>query len=193
MLTARYCLRHAAPNMSRALVVGRCFPLAKSRFPPTATFPKSPINPQGSALNLNRGRPSPPRWTRFPLIDLMISQRVLCFVFARAATSATSSRMVGSSVIYAGLIFLKIGTFPLRNGAHNMVFTQGPSAHLPCLATRVGIGRISRSSGIVRFVKGGVVKTFRCRSRICLILPSLLQYCYGYSTQTNSRYCLNSA
>ena len=37
----------------------------------------------------------------------------------------------------------------------------GPSAHIPCLATLVRLGRISRSSGIVRFVQGGVVKTFR--------------------------------
>ena len=43
-----------------------------------------------------------------------------------------------------------------------MVFTHGPSAHLPCLATRAGLGRISRSSDIARFVYGGVVKTFRC-------------------------------
>ena len=42
-----------------------------------------------------------------------------------------------------------------------MVFTQGPSAHLPRLATRADVGTISRSSGIARFVQGGVVKTFR--------------------------------
>ena len=38
-----------------------------------------------------------------------------------------------------------------------MVFTHGPSAHLPCLATRAGVGRITLGSGIVRFVQGGVV------------------------------------
>ena len=38
--------------------------------------------------------------------------------------------------------------------AYNMVFTLG----LPRLATRVGLGTISRSSDIVRFVYGGVVK-----------------------------------
>ena len=43
-----------------------------------------------------------------------------------------------------------------------MVFTQGPSAHLPTLSTRAGLGTIFRSSGIARFVHGGVVKTFRC-------------------------------
>jgi peptide subunit release factor 1 (eRF1) len=43
-----------------------------------------------------------------------------------------------------------------------MVFTLRPSAHLPCLATRAGLGTISLDSGIVRFVQGGVVKTFRC-------------------------------
>ena len=32
------------------------------------------------------------------------------------------------------------------------------------MATRAGLGRISRSSGIVRFVQGGVVKTFRCKT-----------------------------
>ncbi len=42
-----------------------------------------------------------------------------------------------------------------------MVFTLGPSAHLGSLATGHGFGTISRSSGIVRFVQGGVVKTFR--------------------------------
>ena len=42
-----------------------------------------------------------------------------------------------------------------------MVFTQGPSAHLPCLATRSGTGTISGSSDVARFVQGGVVKTFR--------------------------------
>ena len=42
-----------------------------------------------------------------------------------------------------------------------MVFTLRPSAHLPTLATRAGLGTISGSSGIVRFVQGGVVKTFR--------------------------------
>ena len=43
----------------------------------------------------------------------------------------------------------------------NMVFTLGPSAHLRSLATGVGLGTITRSSYIARFVKGGVVKTFR--------------------------------
>ena len=43
----------------------------------------------------------------------------------------------------------------------NMVFTLWPSAHLRSLATGVGLGRIFRSSGIFRFVQGGVVKTFR--------------------------------
>ena len=43
-----------------------------------------------------------------------------------------------------------------------MVFTQGPSAHLGSLATGHSLGTISCSSGIARFVQGGVVKTFRC-------------------------------
>ena len=47
-----------------------------------------------------------------------------------------------------------------------MVFTQGPSAHLPTLSTRAGLGTIFRSSGIARFVHGGVVKTFRCRPQM---------------------------
>ena len=42
-----------------------------------------------------------------------------------------------------------------------MVFTLGPSVHLPRLATLAGLGTISHSSDIVRFVQGGVVKTFR--------------------------------
>ena len=66
-----------------------------------------------------------------------------------------------------------------------MVFTQGPlslgesfghedqmlqyhfspmetAAHLGSLATVHGLGRIFRNSDVVRFVQGGVVKTFRC-------------------------------
>ena len=47
-----------------------------------------------------------------------------------------------------------------------MVFTLRPSAHLRCLATTAGLGTISRSSSIVRFVQGGVVKTFRCVTKL---------------------------
>ena len=47
------------------------------------------------------------------------------------------------------------------NVSCNMVFTLGPSAHLLTFGTRTGLGTISRSSGIARFVQGGVVKTFR--------------------------------
>ena len=43
-----------------------------------------------------------------------------------------------------------------------MVFTLRPSAHLRPLATLAGLGTMSRNSDIVRFVQGGVVKTFRC-------------------------------
>ncbi|TWT80271.1 hypothetical protein CA13_16840 [Planctomycetes bacterium CA13] len=42
-----------------------------------------------------------------------------------------------------------------------MVFTLRLAAHLRTLATGCGIGTISRSSGIARFVQGGVVKTYR--------------------------------
>ena len=42
-----------------------------------------------------------------------------------------------------------------------MVFTHGPAAHLPRLATRAGLGKIIRSLDVARFVQGGVVKTFR--------------------------------
>jgi hypothetical protein len=76
------------------------------------TFPKSPTNPPASAQNPNRGRLLPPHWTQFPLADPTISQHALCFVSALAATNVTSSKMVGSFVICAGLIFLPIGTFP---------------------------------------------------------------------------------
>ena len=51
-----------------------------------------------------------------------------------------------------------------RNAASSDVqhgFYARPAAHLPTLATRAGIGTISRSSNIARFVQGGVVKTFR--------------------------------
>ena len=43
----------------------------------------------------------------------------------------------------------------------NMGFYARPSAHLRCLATLAGLGTTSRSSGIVRFVQGGVVETLR--------------------------------
>ena len=46
-----------------------------------------------------------------------------------------------------------------RDGQHG--FYARPAAHLLTFATRVGVGIISRSSGIARFVQGGVVKTFR--------------------------------
>ena len=45
-----------------------------------------------------------------------------------------------------------------------MVFTLGPPAHLRPFATIAGLGTIFCSTGIVRFVQGGVVKTFRCRA-----------------------------
>ena len=54
------------------------------------------------------------------------------------------------------------GTPNVDQRSRNMVFTHGPAAHLPCLATRVGVGTIFRSSDVARFVQGGVVKTFRC-------------------------------
>ena len=43
-----------------------------------------------------------------------------------------------------------------------MVFTLGPAAHRCRLFNPPSGGRIFRSSGTVRFVQGGVVKTFRC-------------------------------
>ena len=49
-----------------------------------------------------------------------------------------------------------------------MVFTQGPSAHLGSLATGLGLGTIFSNSGIVRFVQGGVVKTFRWTPQMAL-------------------------
>ena len=42
-----------------------------------------------------------------------------------------------------------------------MVFTLGLRHTFVCLANIAGIGTILRSSGIARFVQGGVVKTFR--------------------------------
>ena len=51
-----------------------------------------------------------------------------------------------------------------------MVFTQGPSAHLGSLATGLSLGTISASSGISRFVQGGVAKTFRCVTQIARML-----------------------
>lgn len=43
----------------------------------------------------------------------------------------------------------------------NMVFTQGPTAHLRSLATGVRIGTISHSSGSTAPLSGGDVKTYR--------------------------------
>ena len=43
------------------------------------------------------------------------------------------------------------------------VYAEALRAHLRPLATIAGLGTIFRSSGIARFVSGGVVKTFRCR------------------------------
>ena len=50
---------------------------------------------------------------------------------------------------------------PSRSVAQHGFYAR-PSAHLRSLATGAGFGTISRSSGVVRFVQGGVVKTFRC-------------------------------
>ncbi len=44
------------------------------------------------------------------------------------------------------------------------LFYARPSAHLGSLATGLGLGKITRSSGIARFVQGGFVGTFRCAS-----------------------------
>ena len=46
--------------------------------------------------------------------------------------------------------------------AQHGFYAKALRAHLGSLATGHGLGTISRSSGIVRFVQGGVVKTFRC-------------------------------
>ena len=46
-------------------------------------------------------------------------------------------------------------------GGQHGFYAKALRAHLGSLATRLGLGRISSSSGIVRFVQGGVVKTFR--------------------------------
>ena len=46
-------------------------------------------------------------------------------------------------------------------GQHGF-YAEALRAHLGSLATGHGLGTISRSSDIARFVQGGVVKTFRC-------------------------------
>ena len=57
-----------------------------------------------------------------------------------------------------------------------MCIRDRPSAHLPCLATRAGLGTISRSSDVARFVQGGVVKTFRCATyRVTFVDPQRIQ------------------
>ena len=48
-----------------------------------------------------------------------------------------------------------------RSGVQHGFYAEALRAHLRPLATIAGFGTISRSSGIVRFVQGGVVKTFR--------------------------------
>ena len=52
------------------------------------------------------------------------------------------------------------------SGVQHGFYAEALRAHLRSLATRVGLGTISCSSDAVRFVQGGVVKTFRCRSLI---------------------------
>jgi len=63
-------------------------------------------------------------------------------------------------------------SFLVVRGSDNMVFTLRPPAHLPTLSTRAGLGTISRSSGIARFVQGGVVKTFRWQTQAKWQRPS---------------------
>ena len=46
-----------------------------------------------------------------------------------------------------------------------------PAAHLRPLATLARLGTIPRNSGSVRFVQGGVVKTFRCAAKQ-LVVPA---------------------
>jgi len=63
-----------------------------------------------------------------------------------------------------------------------MVFTLWPSAHLPTLATLAGLGTVSRSSCIARFVQGGVVQTFRCattvmRRRLLIAFSVIISAC----------------
>ena len=54
--------------------------------------------------------------------------------------------------------------FPRFSDAQHGFYAEALRAHLPSLVTRAGLGTISRSSGVARFVQGGVVKTFRCPS-----------------------------
>ena len=49
-------------------------------------------------------------------------------------------------------------------GMQHGFYAEALRAHLRSLATGVGLGRISRSSDVARFVQGGVVKTFRCQT-----------------------------
>ena len=80
--------------------------------------------------------------------------------------------------------------------APDMVFTQEPSAHLPRLATRAGLGTISGSSEIVRFVQGGVVKTFcwanyrnpRCHCTVHLRPSEKSSRTHWRTLPTNFRY-----
>ena len=48
-----------------------------------------------------------------------------------------------------------------QHGFYARAFGTPSAAHLRLLATLAGLGTISSSSDIVRFVYGGVVKTFR--------------------------------
>lgn len=50
-----------------------------------------------------------------------------------------------------------------RHARQHGFYAESLRAHLCSLATGHGVGTISRSSSIARFIQGGVVKTFRCR------------------------------
>ena len=58
-----------------------------------------------------------------------------------------------------------ISSQPLPDSPTKSLYAR-PSAHLPALSTRGCGGTIFRSSGVARFVQGGVVKTFRCATSV---------------------------
>ncbi len=106
------------------------------------------------------------RWCAMRHDDGIAGSEILrIYGFSNACSTHQPGAMLG------GMARTTRPTGIVRSVAAQHGFYARPSAHLPRLATRAGVGTILRSSGITRFVYGGVVKTFRCTTYpICVRL-----------------------
>jgi len=99
----------------------------------------------------------PARWT----VKIDDADTRIAMITAKVKTHKIPTLQIGDRV--------RVQLSPSRDEFCSIVLSMSPvvwvprrkPAHLPCLATRAFIGRITRSSNAVRFVHGGVVKTFR--------------------------------